>query len=113
MQQALLVIIQLVTEPILALYLMLDKCGRTCEKITTRIHISALLHQMLLFTLQHTTGTPITDLIRSFESEWSRLYQLASGTSHYRKLLKQVLEQDEAKRDWLLVALVSQHPNLG
>ena len=26
--------------------------------------------------------------------------------------MKQVLEQDEAKRDWLLIALVSQHPNL-
>ena len=26
--------------------------------------------------------------------------------------MKQVLDQDEAKRDWLLVALVSQHPNL-
>ena len=95
MQQALLIIIQLVTEPMLAQIASLPNAQQMWAYLRENYYSDtyfSFVHQMqVLFTLQHTTDTPITDFIRSYESEWSMLYQLASG-----RLMKQVLEQDEA-----------------
>ena len=107
MQQALIIIIQLVTEPILAQIASLPDDRQMWAYLRENYYSDtyfSFVHQMqVLFTLQHTTDTPIAEFIRSFESEWSRLYQLASaygsGTSPYRKLMRQALEQHEAKRD--------------
>ena len=77
----------------------------------------SFVHQMdVLFSIKSSldTSKPIASFIHKFEEEWMRLHQLASSgssTSKYRKLMKEVLEQDEAKRDLLLSSLISHYPN--
>ena len=80
--------------------------------------VSFTRYQKIL-TLQNSFDTtrPIGDFIRTFEQEWTKLLLLTSNSgtvvvSKYRTLMKQVLEQDKAKRDLLLAALVAHHPNL-
>ena len=79
----------------------------------------SFVHQMQkIFSIQNSFNPThhIAEFIRAFEQEWSRLLLLSStsgsspGSSKYRMLMKQVLQQDEAKRDWLLAALVSITP---
>ena len=99
MQQALMIIIQLVSEPILAqiatfttahemwVYLRENYYADTCF---------SFVHQMQkIFSIQNSfdPSHPIGDFIRTFEQEWSRLHLLTSGTSKYRTLMKQVLDQ--------------------
>jgi hypothetical protein len=56
---------------------------------------------------------PIHEFIDSYETEWERLYQQsASGPANgYRQALRTFLSFDEAKRDFLLGALVKHYPN--
>ena len=117
-QQAFLIIIQLVSAPIMAQIANFTNPHEMWAYLKENYYSDtyfSLVHQMqVLFTLERTldTNRPIGEFIQTFETEWSRMYQLASGTSKYKMLMKQVLEQDEAKRDWLLAALVSNHPNI-
>ena len=56
---------------------------------------------------------PIHEFIDLFETEWERLYaQSASGPANsYRQALRTFLAFDEAKRDFLLAALIQFYPN--
>lgn len=114
LQQALLIIIQLVSEPILAQIASL----RTAHEMWVYLRENyfsdtyfSFVHQMrVLFSLE-SANKSVTEFIRVFETEWSRLRILASNTGHgsrYRSLMQQVLDEDEAKRDWLLLNRINQ-----
>ena len=118
MQHALLVIIQLVSEPIMAQIASFSNAHEMWVYLKENFYADtyfSFVHQMQrIFSLQDSfdLNLPIGTFITNFEREWARLHLLCSGTSRYRQLMKQVLDQDEAKRDWMLAALVSHHPNL-
>lgn len=120
MQQALLIIIQLVTGPILAQIATLRSAHEMWlylrENYGTRFSFVHQLHKIFTIQRMYDASRPIGDFICAFEQEWARLHPpmstAASGTSRYRSLMKQLLDQDEVKRDWLLAALASHHPNL-
>ena len=124
MQQALLVIIQLVSEPIMAQIASFTSTHDMWVYLKENYYVDtcfSFVHQMQkIFSIQNSFDPvkPIGDFLRVFEQEWSRLHLLASssgsasGSTKYRVLMRQVLDQDEAKRDWLLAGLVPHHPNL-
>ena len=118
--QALLVFIQLVSGPIMGQIAHFTQPHEIWAYLRESYYPESyysFVHQMdVVFSLKQSldASKPIATFIHKFEEEWVRLYQLASSgssKSRYRKLMKEVLEQDEAKRDWLLSSLVSHYPN--
>lgn len=69
-----------------------------------------------VFSLSSTydPSTPLSDFISTFETEWTRLQKLtkSSRTDAYRNAMAQLLDFDEAKRDWLLAFLAPHHRNI-
>lgn len=57
-------------------------------------------------------STPISDYIQHFESEWLTLHRMSkASTDSYRQFLSKFLEEDKAKRDFLLALLSEHHEN--
>ena len=102
-QQALLVMIQLVTEPIMAQLANLTSAYEMWAFLKENYYTDtsfSFVHQMQkIFALQDSFDTkrPIGDFIRTYEQDWTRLLLLTSNSSSsvsskYRTLMKQVLE---------------------
>lgn len=75
---------------------------------------SDLIHQIaglcLLFT-QLEKGKSVSEFMDKFEDQWVRLYEQSAGTEVYRQKFRALLEEDFAKRDFLLAALSHVYPN--
>ena len=99
MQQALLVIIQLVSEPIMAQIANLDTAHEMWVLLKENYYADtsfSFVHQMRkILTIQPDAAKPIGDFIRLFEHEWSRLLLLTAGTSEYHIAMKKVLNMDK------------------
>ncbi|KAI0991954.1 hypothetical protein K3495_g16232, partial [Podosphaera aphanis] len=76
----------------------------------------ALVSQMrMLINLvnAYDASSSISDYILAFESEWMNLHRMAkASTDPYRVFLSKFLEEDKAKRDFLLALLAEHHENI-
>src|SRR5690606_10442549 len=58
-------------------------------------------------------STPISEFVSSFETEWLRLRKLCGASKDsYRVAFSKFLDEDKAKRDFLLGFLVRHHKNV-
>jgi transposase InsO family protein len=117
--QALLLLIQVISKPIMKLV----SKKRDPHLIWTYLRESyhrdtafSFVQQIMNFTSLPTTYDPAEPLgifIDRFETEWARLQSLTSGsTDTYRTKFREFLEEDKAKRDFLLGFLVKHHQNV-
>ena len=116
-QSAFLVLIQVLSKPILKKVAKYQTPYEIWSYLKQTYHVDnafSFIHQMhALFGLSQTfpTTEPVSDFLDRFEAEWERLYQLtgSSSSNSYRKTLRQFIDHDEAKRDFLLASLIK-HP---
>lgn len=58
------------------------------------------------------SSSSIADYIQQFESEWLTLHRMSkASTDSYRQFLSKFLDEDKAKRDFLLALLAQHHEN--
>ena len=117
--QSLLVLIQMISKPILT------TVAKKRDPHLIWVHLRDTYHrdtafsfvqQIMTFTSLPSTydsDKPIGDFIERFDTEWNRLTNLAAGSNDtYRRKFYDFLEQDKAKRDFLLGFLVNHHQNV-
>ena len=54
---------------------------------------------------------PISEFMDKFDDQWNRVYEMTSGPDRYRQKFRSFVEEDYAKRDFLLAALSDHYPN--
>lgn len=114
-RHALLILIQVISKPILkkvSKYRSPHAIWKYLKE--TYYWDSDLIHQIaglcLLFT-QLEKGKSVSEFMDKFEDQWVRLYEQSAGTEVYRQKFRALLEEDFAKRDFLLAALSHVYPN--
>ncbi|RPB06507.1 hypothetical protein P167DRAFT_550474 [Morchella conica CCBAS932] len=117
--QAAAVYIQVVSQDILKKIVELDHPHRMWESLRGEFYRDtafALVSQIMsLVSLpsSYDPEKPISTFIASFEQEWLRLNQLAKSSSDtYRQLFSKFLDEDKAKRNFLLGFLVRHQKNV-
>jgi ribosomal protein L37AE/L43A len=121
--QALLVLIQLLSKPIIKIVAKKRDPHAIWKYLrATYRHDTAFsfVQQIMTFTSLPSAYDPsepqaIGQFIDRFETEWARLQSLTYGSNDsdtYRVKFREFLEEDKAKRDFLLGFLVKHHENV-
>jgi len=116
-KHALLVLIQVISKLILkkvSKYRSPHAIWKYLKETYYRDTAFSFIHQVvslcLLFT-QLEEGMPVAAFMDKFDDQWVRVLELSYGTDLYRQKFKAFLEEDFAKRDFLLAALSRVYPN--
>ncbi|KAF8434443.1 hypothetical protein BGX38DRAFT_1275480 [Terfezia claveryi] len=114
---ALLILIQVISKPILkkvSRYRSPHLIWKYLKETYVMDTSFTLVHQIaglcLLFT-KLDKDKPLSNFMDKFDEQWSRVYQASGGPDPYRQKFKAFLEEDFAKRDFLLAALSQSYPN--
>jgi len=117
-QSTFLVLIQVLSKPILKKVTKYRTPHEIWCYLKQTYHVDSafsFIHQMYaVCNMSQTFSTTqfINEFVDKFETEWERLHQLTgSAGSPHRRSLRQFLDYDESKRDFLLTALVQHYPN--
>ncbi|CCX04219.1 Similar to hypothetical protein VITISV_009642 [Vitis vinifera]; acc. no. CAN75537 [Pyronema omphalodes CBS 100304] len=119
--QCLLVLIQVLSKPIIKVV------AKKCDPHAIWVYLENTYHCNTAFSFvqaimsftclasSYDRSKPIMEYLDRFETEWNCLYNLTTGaksTNTYRKKFRLFLEEDKAKRDFLLGFLVNPHSNV-
>jgi hypothetical protein len=121
--QALLVLIQLLSKPIMKIVAKKrdpHAIWKYLRETYRRDTAFSFVQQIMNFTSLPSSYDPsdpqaISEFIDRFETEWARLQSLTDGSNDsdtYRTKFREFLEEDKAKRDFLLGFLVKHHENV-
>jgi len=66
---------------------------------------------LCLLSSKYEKGKLVSEFMDKFEEQWSRLYEVTTGSDPYRQKFRAFLEENYAKRDFLLAALSEYYPN--
>lgn len=77
----------------------------------------SFVHEIHSFNSLSSTLDPsqsISDFIETFETRWMRLHTLTSNArpASFKAIYRMLLENEEAKREYLLASLVTHYPNV-
>jgi transposase InsO family protein len=121
--QALLVLIQLLSKPIMKIVAKKrdpHAIWKYLRETYRRDTAFSFVQQIMTFTSLPSSYDPsepraISEFIDRCETEWARLQSLTDGSNDsdtYRTKFREFLEEDKAKRDFLLGFLVKHHENV-
>jgi hypothetical protein len=119
--QALLLLIQVLSKPIIKLVAKKRDPHLIWAYLKESYHRDtafSFVQQIMNFTSLPSTydpSEPLGTFIDKFETEWARLQSLTTGSTTsdtYRTKFREFLEDDKAKRDFLLGFLVKHHENV-
>jgi len=114
---AMLVLIQVISKPILKKISMLStphEIWKALKETFSRDNAFSFVHQvadLCLLSTQLEKDKSVVDFMEKFDDQWTRVYQMTAGTDPYRQKFRAFLEEDYAKRDFLLAALSKHYPN--
>jgi hypothetical protein len=118
---ALLLLIQVISKPIIKLVAKKRDPHSIWAYLKENYHRDtafSFVQQIMNFTSLPSTydpSEPLGTFIDKFETEWARLQSLTTGSTTsdtYRTKFREFLEEDKAKRDFLLGFLVKHHENV-
>jgi len=116
-KHALLILIQVISKPILkkvSKYRSPYAIWRYLKETYYRDTAFSFVHQvagLCLLSTKIEKGKPVSEFIDKFDDQWNRVYKMAAGSDPYRQKFRAFLEEDYAKRDFLLAALSEHYPN--
>jgi len=74
----------------------------------------SFVHQvagLCLLSTKIEKGKPVSEFMNKFDDQWNRVYKMAAGFDPYCQKFRAFLEEDYAKRDFLLAALSEHYLN--
>ena len=117
MKHAQLVFIQVISKPILkkvSKFRSPHLIWKYLKETYYRDTAFSFVHQLadlLLLTTRREKNKPITEFMDKFDDQWNRVYNVTAGSERYLLKLRDFLEEDYSKRDFLLAALSVYYPN--
>ena len=115
---AMLVLIQVISKPILKKISKLStphEIWKALKETFYRDNASSFVHQvadLCLLSTQLEKDKSVVAFMEKFDDQWTRVYQMTAGPDPYRQKFRAFLDEDYAKRDFLLAALSKRYPNL-
>jgi len=114
---AMLVLIQVISKPILKKISKLStphEIWKALRETYYRDNAFSFVHQvadLCLLSTQLEKDNSVVDFMEKFDDQWTRVYQMTAGPDPYQQKFCAFLEEDYAKRDFLLAALSKHYPN--
>jgi len=112
-----LVLIQVISKPILKKISKLStphEIWNSLKETYYRDNAFSFVYQvadLCLLSTQLEKDKSVVEFMEKFDDQWTRVYQMTTGPDPYRQKFRAFLEEDYAKRDFLLAALSKHYPN--
>jgi len=116
-KHALLILIQVISKSILkkvSKYRSPHRIWKYLKETYYRDTAFSFVHQvagLCLLSSKCEKGKPVSEFMDKFDDQWNRVYEMTTGPDPYCQKLRAFLEEDFAKRDFLLTALSEHYPN--
>jgi len=116
-KHALLILIQVISKSILkkvSKYRSPHGIWKYLKETYYRDTAFSFVHQvagLCLLSTKFEKGKPVSEFMDKFGDQWNRVYEMTASPDPYCQKLQAFLEEDFAKRDFLLAALRKHYPN--